>query len=488
MATTITIDPVTRIEGHLKLEVTADYVGGRQQVVDARAAGTLFRGFETILSGRDPFDAPDITARICGVCPTPHNQAAVAAIDAAMGIEVPDNARLLRNLVLAADFLHSHILHFYQLAVLDFIEPPGMAPWQPGWTEDIRIDPATSATLVEHYVAALDARRKAHEMGAVFGGRLPHTAAFIGSGFSGMPSAARIQQFRAYAAEVVAFVRDVYLPDVDAIAATYQDYFQIGAGPRNLLAFGCFEEGPTGADKLLRRGRRAAGSAAIAAVDIQKITEDVASSWYTGNNGVSPRSGTTTPAYPKTNAYSWLKSPRYETKVYEVGPLARMTVNGDYAGGVSVMDRHLARAAEAMKIGLALEGWLDQLDPSGPLFADGSMPESASGIGLTEAPRGALGHWLAVGNRTISRYQIVTPTCWNASPRDARGVRGALEQALVGTPVQNAGQPIEVLRVVHSFDPCLSCAVHVMRPGAATPVSVLSGGGWTSRSAARAYR
>ena len=488
MATTITIDPVTRIEGHLKLEVTADYVGGRQQVVDARAAGTLFRGFETILQGRDPFDAPDITARICGVCPTPHNQAAVTAIDAAMGLEVPDNARLLRNLVLAADFLHSHILHFYQLAVLDFIEPPAMAPWTRGWTDDIRIDAAASAALVGHYVAALDIRRKAHEMGAVFGGRLPHTAAYIGGGFTGMPTAARIQQFRAYAAEVVAFVRDVYLPDVEAIAATYQDYFQIGAGPRNLLAFGCFEENATGAEKLLRRGRRAAGSSSVASVDVRKVTEDVASSWYTGKNGVSPASGTTTPIYPKSNAYSWLKSPRYETKVYEVGPLARMTVNGDYTGGVSVLDRHLARAAEALKIGLALDRWLDQLDPAAPVFADGAMPESASGIGLTEAPRGALGHWLTVGNRTISRYQIVTPTCWNASPRDARGVRGALEQALVGTPVQHAEQPIEVLRVVHSFDPCLSCAVHVMRPGAGAPVSVLQGGGWVSRSAAQAYR
>ena len=488
MATTITIDPVTRIEGHLKLEVTADYVGGRQEVVDARATGTLFRGFETILHGRDPFDAPDITARICGVCPTPHNQAAVAAIDAAMGIEVPDNARLLRNLVLGADFLHSHILHFYQLAVLDFIEPPAMAPWTRGWSDDIRIDPATSAALVGHYVAALDVRRKAHEMGAVFGGRLPHTAAFIGGGFTGMPTAARIQQFRAYAAEVVAFVQDVYLPDVDAIAAMYRDYFQVGAGPRNLLAFGCFEENATGADKLLRRGRLPAGSRTVAAVDVQKVTEDVASSWYTGKNGVNPKSGTTTPIYPKTNVYSWLKSPRYETKVYEVGPLARMTVNGDYVGGVSVLDRHLARAAEALKIGSALDRWLEQLDPSAPVFADGTMPSVASGIGLTEAPRGALGHWLTVSDRIISRYQIVTPTCWNASPSDARGVRGALEQALIGTPIQNTEQPIEVLRVVHSFDPCLSCAVHVMRPGATTPVSVLRGGAWASRSAAQACR
>jgi len=255
MATKMVIDPVTRIEGHLKIEVTADLVSGQQQVVEARATGTLFRGFETILRGRDPFDAPDITARICGVCPTPHNQAAVAALDAVMGIHVPDNARLLRNLVLAADFLHSHILHFYQLAALDYMVAPGMAPWQPAWSADIRFDDTTSQTLLNHYVTALDMRRKAHEMGAVFGGRLPHTPAFIGGGFTGAPTAAQIQQFRSYSAEILTFIRDVYLPDVDAVARTYSDYFQIGGGPKNLLAFGVFEENPQGTVQLLRRGR-----------------------------------------------------------------------------------------------------------------------------------------------------------------------------------------------------------------------------------------
>jgi hydrogenase large subunit len=482
MATRITIDPVTRIEGHLKIDVMADVVNGRQQVVDARATGTLFRGIESVLEGRDPFDAPDITARICGVCPTPHNQAAVTALDAAMGLEVPANARLLRNLVLAADFLHSHVLHFYQLAVLDFIVPPAMAPWQPAWTADIRIDAVTSGQLIAHYVAALDVRRKAHEMGAVFGGRLPHTAAFIGGGFTCVPTAARIAQFRAYAAEIHTFVRDVYLPDVDAIAAAYGDYFEVGVGPGNLLAFGGFEEDAHGVNMLFRRGRLAAGSHTVQPVDVRAIAEDVASSWYSGKNGINPASGTTTPLYPKANAYSWSKSPRYGGTVYEVGPLARMTVNGEYSRGVSVLDRHLARAAEALKISNAIEGWLNQLEPSAPVFADGAMPASAAGIGLTEAPRGALGHWLTVSDRTISRYQIVTPTCWNASPRDSRGTRGALEQALIGTPVQNTEQPIEVLRVVHAFDPCLSCAVHVMRPGARTPVSVSREGVWSTRS------
>ena len=486
MATRIAIDPVTRIEGHLKVEVTADYVGGRQQVVEARATGTLFRGFESVLRGRDPFDAPDITARICGVCPTPHNQAAVAALDAAMGLQAPENARLLRNLVLAADFLHSHVLHFYQLAALDFMAPPSMAPWQPAWDADIRFDTATSQVLVNHYVAALDVRRKAHEMGAVFGGRLPHTAAFIGGGFTGMPTAERIRQYRSYATEILAFVRDVYAADVEAVARTYSEYFHLGTGPRNLLAFGVFEEDAPGTLHLLRRGRVDTGSSALQPVDLRAITEDVASSWYSDLSGLNPASGSTTASYPKADAYSWLKSPRYSGKVYEVGPLARMTVNGDYPGGVSVMDRHQARAAEALKIAAALQGWLNQLEPSGPVFADGRMPGRASGVGLTEAPRGALGHWLGVSDGAIARYQVVTPTCWNASPRDARGVPGALEQALAGTPVSDTAQPIEVLRVIHSFDPCLSCAVHVMRPGRTATVSVSTGGAWSPLAARQA--
>jgi len=247
--------------------------------------------------------------------------------------------------------------------------PPAMAPWQPAWTADIRIDAVTSEKLIAHYVAALDVRRKAHEMGAVFGGRLPHTASFIGGGFTGVPTAARIEQFRAYAAEIHAFVRDVYLPDVDAIAAAYGDYFEVGVGPGNLLAFGGFEEDAHAVNTLFRRGRLVAGSRTVQPVDVRAIAEDVASSWYAGRNGMNPASGTTIPLYPKPNAYSWSKSPRYGGTVYEVGPLARMTVNGEYSRGVSVLDRHLARAAEALKIANAIEGWLSQLEPSVPVAA-----------------------------------------------------------------------------------------------------------------------
>jgi len=200
-------------------------------------------------------------------------------------------------------------------------------------------------------------------------------------------------------------------------------------------------------------------------MDSAQITEQVAHSWYADStNNLAPSSGATAPQYPKTGAYSWLKAPRYGNAPYEVGPLARMTVNGDYTNGVSVMDRHKARAAEALKVALAMQTWVTQLDPAAPVYQQFSAPSQASAFGLTEAPRGALGHWVRINNHRIANYQIVTPTCWNASPMDAAGVHGPLEQAVIGTPIGDLAQPVEVLRVIHSYDPCLSCAVHVMRP------------------------
>jgi hydrogenase large subunit len=425
----------------------------------------MFRGFENILVNRPPDDAPDITERICGVCPVSHGLAAVEALDMAAGITAPDNARIMRNLVLGANFIQSHILHFYHLTVQDFIDGPAMPPWQPSWSADKRVDKATTATLVNHYVTALDMRRAAHEMGALFGGRLPHPPAFVPGGFTTSVRPDRIASFQAYLNLLIPFIQNTYLPDVDALGTLYPDYFQIGKGSGNLMAYGVFDLDATGNNKLLRRGRVANGSLNQQAVDPTQITEQVAYSWYANStNNLTPTAGVTTPQFPKTNAYSWLKAPRYQNVPYEVGPLARMWINGDYTLGISVMDRHKARAQEALKVATAMQSWVTQLNPSAPVYQQFSSPDQASAFGLTEAPRGALGHWLRIDNRRISNYQMVTPTCWNASPRDTAGVYGPLEQAIVGTSVSNIAQPVEVLRIIHSYDPCLACAVHVMRP------------------------
>lgn len=466
MATISVIDPVTRLEGHLKIEVTVDIAGGVQQVVDARATGTLFRGFESILTNRNPRDAQHITQRICGVCPVSHGLAAVMTLDRAAGIAVPDNGRIMRNLVLGANYVQSHILHFYHLAAQDFIDGPGMAPWQPSWPVDKRIDAETTAVLIDHYVAALDMRRKAHEMGALFGGRLPHPPTFIPGGVTSTPRSERKTSFLAYLDELVPFIQDVYLPDVEALGTIYSDYFNIGRGYANLLAYGVFDLDAAGSTRLLGRGRVLNASTTVQAVDTAAITEQVTHSWYADStNNLNPASGVTSPVYPKAQGYSWLKAPRYEGLPYEVGPLARMWVNGDYRSGVSVMDRHVARALECLKVAEAMRGWVNQLSGT-TACTSWTAPSSASAVGLTEAPRGALGHWLSLSGGKIARYQVITPTCWNASPQDTAGARGPIEQALMGTPVQDPQMPVEVVRVIHSFDPCLSCAVHVMRPSA----------------------
>jgi hydrogenase large subunit len=460
MATIKIIDPVTRIEGHMSVEVTID----QSKVTDARCTGTLFRGFETILNGRKPTDAPVITQRICGVCPISHGMASVAALDDVSDFRIPDNGRILRNLTLGANYIQSHILHFYFLTAWDFVKGPAMAPWAPAWDVDIRL-PATHP-IAAHLGQAVEARRRAHEMGAVFGGRMPTAHTFVPGGFTAVPTHTSIGQFKAHLDWLVGFIQNIYVEDVQALKAAYSDYLTLGVGYKNLLAFGAFDLDSTGKKKLFKRGVAEAGkTGAAAALSIDKITESVTHSWYdNGTNNLAPASGKTTPIYPKTDAYSWLKAPRYKGKPYEAGPLARMWVNGDYQWGVSVMDRHFARALEAMKVAKAMQDWLGQLSPGSPAYIDQQERTAGSGIGLTEAPRGALGHWVGTVSGKINHYQIITPTCWNASPRDAQHVPGPMEKALIGMPVKDAAKPIEVLRVIHSFDPCLSCAVHVIRP------------------------
>lgn len=465
------IDPITRIEGHLKINVQIDTVRGVQQVVDAWSIGTLFRGFDKILEGRDPRDAPIITSRICGVCPTAHGKAAALTLDDAFGAQVNTTGRLLRNLVHGACFLESHILHFYLLSLPDYIRGPELAPWLPRLDTGLRLDRRTESTLRAHYLQAISMRRKAHEMGAIYGGKLPHTPGYVVGGFTAVSHPADRAKFSTLLNELTDFIRNVYIPDTELLSALYTDYFHIGKGYGNLLSFGSFRLTNDGSSTLFAAGRVVDGSAARLPVDLSRITEHVTHSWYdNADNDLHPAQADTQAQHPKRGAYSWLKAPRYDGVAYECGPLARMNVQGLYANGVSVMDRHCARAREALVIAEAMQNWLAELQDGQTAYVAVNRPQTATGVGLTEAPRGALGHWLRIENSVIRKYQVLTPTCWNCSPRDSAGQRGPLEQALVGTPVENADQPIEVLRVVHSFDPCLDCATHVVRPGAPAQV------------------
>ncbi|MHC4618741.1 MAG: nickel-dependent hydrogenase large subunit [Planctomycetota bacterium] len=467
MSTTIKIDPLTRIEGHLSIEATVDTVGAEQQVVEARSSGTMFRGFEILLQGRDPLDAPRYTQRICGVCPISHGMAGCLNLENALGASIPDNGRILRNLVLGANFIQSHVLHFYHLAALDYINTSGildLAPWAPRYVTADMVSGDAAAGLVGHYVTALQIRRKAHQMGAIFGGKMPCCASFVPGGCTEIPTTGNIAEFRTLLGEIRDFIDNVYVPDVLAVAGLFPDYYQMGRGCGNLLAYGVFDLDNSDSNKLLARGRYTNGG--YYDVDPQEITEYVSHSWYTSASGNrNPSDGLTQPQSEKTGAYSWLKAPRYLQEVHEVGPLARMWVNGDYNNGISVLDRLAARALETKKVADAMDGWLDELVVGGPVYAHNPIPSEAVGIGLTEAPRGALGHWIHIVNKKIAMYQVLTPTAWNASPEDDMGQPGAIEQALTGTPIADVNQPIEILRVVHSFDPCLACSVHMLRPG-----------------------
>lgn len=466
MATIKIIDPVTRVEGHMKIEIEID----SGAITDAKVSGTLFRGFELILNGRSPDDAPLITQRICGVCPVSHGLASVLALEDVSGFSPDTNGRILRNLVLGANFLQSHILHFYLLSLVDFAPGPGTTPWANNWNVDMR--PGLDGVM-GHFTDALEARRNAHAMGAVFGGKLPHVATYVAGGMTAEITSEKISTFQGYLDSLISFIQNTYIPDVQAVVGVYPDYGELGVGPENLLAYGVFREGD--GNKLFRAGCMNKGDTAPSPFDTGDIAEHVYYSRYdNAHSQRTPANGATTPVHPKSGAYSWLKSPRLFNKPFEVGPLARMKINGDYTGGVSVNDRHLARAQEALKVANAMNGWLGEIS-SGSGYSSFSHG-AGTGEGLTEAPRGALGHWVTINaSGTIDHYQVITPTCWNASPKDDLGVKGPLEQALVGTPIIDETRPIEAVRVIHSFDPCLSCAVHVMRPSG-EPLTVVRAG------------
>ncbi len=505
----IVIDPVTRIEGHLKIEAVVE----EGEVKDARSSATLFRGFELILQGRDPRDAQRLTQRICGVCPTSHSTAAALCLDSAFGLadKIPDNGRIIRNLILGAAHIADHILHFYHLAALDYVDiakvakyegnSPGLnsikkfiergelGPFFPRYEGDYRFPDEVDQQLAAHYVEALAMRRKSQEMLAIFGGKMPHNVGIVPGGVTEVPTVDKITSFLWRLNEVRDFIDTVYLPDVLAIGEVYSDHFQMGRGCSNLLSYGSYElDGKepnlTRRERLFKQGTLSA-DLNLGKLNPGKISEEVRHSWYASSTtGRNPSQGETRPDEGKDGAYSWAKSPRYDGKVYEVGPLARVLVT--YASGeptvkalvdstmarlnvstdalFSVLGRHIARALSTKIIADSMPGWLLQLKPGEPVYIEYIIPDEAQGMGLTEAARGALGHWLEIKEGKIANYQVVTPTSWNVSPKDDRDQPGPIEQALIGTKIKDSENPFEIVRITRSFDPCLACAVHLITP------------------------
>ena len=558
MSTRIVVDPITRIEGHLRIE--AEVKDGR--ITDAWSAGTMVRGIEIILKGRDPRDAWAFTERVCGVCTTVHALASVRSVEDALGIAVPPNAELIRNLMLCAQYMQDHVVHFYHLHALDWVDVVSALKADPAETSRIaqsisnwpksspqyfhdlqkrltsfvetgqlgifanaywghpayKLPPEVNLIGVAHYLEALEWQKEMVKVHTIFGGKNPHPNYLVG----GVPCALNIDEANAINAERLAyvgrlfeegarFVEQVYLPDLLAVAPYYLDWTQIGGGVSNYL---CYGDLPTNGFADVARFKLPRGAVldrdlsrvhAVDPRDPDGVQESIAHSWYSYRGGedkaLHPWAGETKfnytgpkPPYENLNVdgkYSWLKTPRWKGHAMEVGPLARMLVG--YASGqeeikeavtetlaalkappavlFSTLGRTAARGIETRLIARWAKEFYGQLIANirngdsrtftKEKWEPSTWPAEARGVGPTEAPRGALAHWIVIKDRKIENYQLVVPSTWNASPRDATGQRSPYEAALIGTPVHDPAQPLEILRTIHSFDPCLACAVHL---------------------------
>jgi hydrogenase large subunit len=554
----VVVDPVTRIEGHLRIEAQVD--GGK--VADAWSSGTMFRGIELIVRNRDPREVWLWTQRICSVCTMVHALASVRAVENALEIEIPNNARLVRNIIAATQYIQDHVVHFYHLHALDWVDVTGAIKADPAKTSQLaqslsewpkssatyfrgvqdrirtlvesrqlslftsgywghpayRLPPEVDLLAVAHYLEALEFQREFIRIHAVLGGKNPHLQTFLVGGMTtsldpNEPQAPLNPERFDFLVEVArsakAFVDQVLVPDVLAIASFYRDWFSLGKGPGNYLSYGGFPQGGINetAQYFLPQGILLSDDLSkVNPVDVGKVAEYVTHSWYeyTGGDLMAkpPADGETkpkytgpTPPYEFLNVdgkYSWLKAPRYDGQVMEVGPLSRILIA--YASGqteikkmvdgvlekfsappsalCSTLGRIAARALETQLLSNHLVGWIEELRENmnrgdlrihnGEKWDPSTWPDSARGYGLFEAPRGSLGHWVEIDHAIVKNYQAVVPTTWNAGPRDASGQRGPYETALLNTPVVDTERPLEILRTVHSFDPCLACAVHAV--------------------------
>jgi hydrogenase large subunit len=509
MGKKITIDPVTRIEGHLGITVEVE----NGKVKDAWSSGTMARGFEALLIGKDPRDASFVTSRFCGVCFSVHQMASIRALDEAFGAKVPWGGTLLRNLAMGAEYIYDHILHFYHLSALDYLDIMAVAsykgsdpalnavkekivglvsskdtfPLTPRYKPDefCVTDPDIVISAVKHYIDALSIQAKARNMGAIFGGRQPHYQSLVVGGCTQYPDVNMVAKYRTMLDEMAAFVRDVYIPDVLAFGTGPLfplAEMGLGGGHYNYLAYGALELDKNNTRQVFPGGvimDMNPGDIRVDPWDPKEITESVKYAWYTQDKPRHPYDGKQVFDLDKKDAYTFIKAPRYMGKPMEVGPLSRMLIskNPDLMGLVQkgvkpgAVARHAARAVETKLLLDACYQWCDELlsEMTKPGFKihdteHYAPPETGEGAGFYEAPRGALGHWIKIKDKKIANYQAVVPSTWNASPRCEKGHRGQYEQSLIGAPVPDADNPINVVRIIRSFDPCLACAIHLIDP------------------------
>ncbi|MDI3317808.1 MAG: nickel-dependent hydrogenase large subunit [Bacillota bacterium] len=543
----VTIDPVTRIEGHLRIEVDLD---ADNVVREAYSSSTLFRGIELVLKNRDPRDAGLLAQRICGVCTYSHLERATEAVEAALGIQVPPNARILRNLLHAATFMHDHVVHFYHLHAMDWFDPVAalqaspakaaaealhyadtpyntseatyravqarikqvvdsgqLGPFANGfWGHPAyRLTPEQNLILLSHYLDALNVQRIIAQAQAVFGGKNPHPQTVVVGGVASvmdMEDPSRVGEFLYKMKSAGQFVSQAYLPDLRLLGQAYKEEAAagIGNGVPNFMDYGGFPledlPWPQARELFVKGVILNRDLSRVHPLDPAKITEDVTHAWYQGpEKGLPPFDEETLPHYTglepdgqlqRSGKYSWIKAPRYDGKPMEGGPLARLliaTAAGDEAFirlkqqferdtgwepsyWFSTVGRTVARGLETALLAEAVPGWVNELVEN---VSRGQTEtyrpyelKDGEGFALGAAPRGALGHWVKIKDGKIAGYQAVVPSTWNASPRDHLGQLGPYEAALIHTRLAKPDQPLEVLRTIHSFDPCIACAVHVI--------------------------
>lgn len=535
----VVVDPLTRIEGHLRIEVEVE----KGKVKDVRSCGTLFRGLETILKGRDPRDVQHFTQRTCGVCTYTHALASTRALEDAIfnasHKDIPANATYIRNLVLGQLFLHDHIVHFYHLHALDWVDvtsalqaDPSKAASlansissRPTKAEDLRavqdklkafvasgqlgpftnayflgghpayyLEPEANLVATAHYLEALRVQVEAARGMAVFGGKNPHPQFLVAGGVTCYDALTpeRIKEFEEIYKKTAAFVRDVYIPDLLLVAGAYKDWAGIG-GTHDFMTMGDFPK--AGGERKLESRWLKPGIiynrdlAHVQDFDPTKISEHIRHSWYDGDKADNPYDEKTEPKFTHMgdkDRYSWLKAPRYDEHSTETGPLACVLVN--YAKGnpdikplvdmvlqklsvgpealFSTLGRTAARGIETLaianKMASMLEEFKDNIRSDKQIVEDLEVPQESRGVGFVEAPRGGLSHWIRIEKGRVGNFQLVVPTTWNLGPRDANNVLGPCEEALMGTPIADPKRPVEILRTVHAFDPCIACAVHVI--------------------------
>jgi len=509
----IVIDPITRVEGHLKVEVNIK----NSVVYDARCSADMYRGIEKALIGYDARAAQHITQRVCGLCPYAHSEAAALALEDAMGLKLNNNGRLLRNLIIGAYKLQDYLLHFYTLSVLDFIdiaaildykgkdkELLALKTWVKNELKSNKIFPSSlfltrykaayssnkelNITSIKHYLDAFDIMADIHKMVTIFGAKAPHIASIEAGGVTTKPTVDKIVKYGIILKKVKSFIYDFYLPDVIEVAKNFKSYFKIGKGPDSFLTFDTLSEvdgsylfvGGFSKNWNFKKG-----------VDPYKIVEHQGYSYYKKDGAFKPLELSELEpisweefekARISGKKYSWSKAPRYDGEVVEVGPVAiivntykskqnlklnKMVDKANKTLGISlkdynsVMGRHLSRAIISAVIVDKLEKDLSLVVADEMGFIDQEIPKNAIGVGLTEATRGALAHFIQTDEKGfIKNYEMVVPTTWNISPKDGSEQKGALEQMLIGTKVADEDNPIEIARVARSTDPCLACSVH----------------------------